>query len=270
MAANRANDKQTVEDESSTASAIDSSEFMTYVLRLPKCDTGRKMMSEYVIPVPEIASIPVAGGGEFPVRRVYCIGRNYAAHSIEMGDDPNRDPPFFFQKNPNNLDPSGEFPYPQSTQDVHYEIELAVALKSGGTNISVDNALEHVFGYAPCLDMTRRDLQSEAKAKGRPWEIGKAFERSGPIGPLQTVAEVGHPNQGRVELLVNGTVQQEGDLNQMIWKVPEIISYLSDYFELAAGDVIMSGTPSGVGPVVKGDVMVVNIEGIKSLTVSVT
>lgn len=227
-------------------------------------------MSDYVISPPQIHSIPVEGGGEFPVRRVYCIGRNYAAHSIEMGDDPDRDPPFFFQKNPNNLDASGDFPYPEKTNDVHFEIEMAVALKKGGTNIAVSDALEHVYGYAPCLDMTRRDLQGEAKKKGRPWEIGKAFERSGPIGPLQTIPEVGHPDNGRVELLVNGEVKQEGDLNQMIWKVPEMISYLSDYFELEAGDVIMSGTPAGVGPIVRGDVMQVNIEGLNSLTVNVT
>lgn len=227
-------------------------------------------MSEYVISAPAIPVVPVKGGGEFPVRRVYCIGRNYAAHSIEMGDDPDRDPPFFFQKNPNNLDASGDFPYPEKTNDVHYEIEMAVALKEGGTNIPVSSALDHVYGYAPCLDMTRRDLQGEAKKKGRPWEIGKAFERSGPIGPIQTVAEVGHPSDGRVELLVNGEVQQEGDLNQMIWKVAEMISYLSDYFELQAGDVIMSGTPAGVGPIVKGDVMVVNIAGLIPLTVKVT
>lgn len=226
-------------------------------------------MSDYVISPPQIHSIPVESGGKFPVRRVYCIGRNYAAHSIEMGDDPDRDPPFFFQKNPNNLDASGDFPYPEKTSDVHFEIEMAVALKKGGTNIAVGDALEHVYGYAPCLDMTRRDLQGEAKKKGRPWEIGKAFERSGPIGPLQTVAEVGHPDNGRVELLVNGEIKQEGDLNQMIWKVPEMISYLSDYFELEAGDVIMSGTPAGVGPIVRGDVMQVNIEGINSLTVNV-
>jgi len=226
-------------------------------------------MPDYVISAPKTPTIPVQGGGEFPVRRVYCIGRNYAAHSIEMGDDPDRDPPFFFQKNPNNLDSSGDFPYPEQTTDVHYEIEMAVALKTGGTNIPVAEALDHVYGYAPCLDMTRRDLQNDAKKKGRPWEIGKAFERSGPIGPLQTVAQVGHPATGRVELLVNGEVQQEGDLNQMIWKVPEMISYLSDYFELQPGDVIMSGTPSGVGPIVKGDVMVVNIAGLESLTVKV-
>jgi len=226
-------------------------------------------MSDYVIPVPKIPTIPVVGGGEFPVRRVYCVGRNYAAHSIEMGDDPERDPPFFFQKNPDNLDASGEFPYPPQTADVHHEVEMAVALKKGGTNIPVSEALEHVYGYAPCLDMTRRDLQGEAKAKGRPWEIGKAFERSGPIGPLQTVFQIGHPANGRVELLVNGEVKQEGDLNQMIWKVPEMISHLSDYFELQPGDVIMSGTPAGVGPIVKGDVMLVNITGLETLTVKV-
>lgn len=226
-------------------------------------------MSEYVITAPKLHTIPVKGGGEFPVRRVYCIGRNYAAHSIEMGGNPDRESPFFFQKNPDNLDASGNFPYPGKTSDVHHEIEMAVALKSGGTNISVDRALEHVFGYATCLDMTRRDLQAEAKKTGRPWEIGKAFERSGPIGPLQPVSEVGHPDTGRVELLVNGEVRQEGDLDQMIWKVPEMISYLSDYFELQSGDVIMSGTPSGVGPVVRGDIMVVNIAGLQSLTVKV-
>lgn len=135
-------------------------------------------MSNYVIPTPSIPAIPVAGGGEFPVRRIYCIGRNYAAHAVEMGHDPDRDPPFFFQKNPNNLDPSGEFPYPPKTSDVHHEVELVVALKAGGTNISTEDALDHVWGYAVSLDMTRRDLQAEAKKLGRPWDISKAFERS--------------------------------------------------------------------------------------------
>jgi len=186
-----------------------------------------------------------------------------------MGDDPDRDPPFFFQKNSNNLDPSGEFPYPPKTSDVHFEVEMAVALKTGGTSISVKDALDHVFGYAPCLDMTRRDLQGEAKKMGRPWEIGKAFERSGPIGPLQPASRIGHPSAGRVELKVNGEVKQEGDLNQMIWKVPEMIAYLSEYFELAPGDIIMSGTPSGVGPVARGDIMEVNIQGLLPLSVKV-
>ena len=226
-------------------------------------------MPDYVIPTPPVADIPVAGGGRFPVRRVYCIGRNYAAHAIEMGHDPDREPPFFFQKNPDNLDASGDFPYPEKTSDVHHEVELLVALKSGGTNIPVANALDHVWGYGLSLDMTRRDLQGEAKKLGRPWEIGKAFERSGPVGPLHPVSEVGHLDQGRIELKVNGTVKQEGDLNQMIWKVPEMISYLSDYFQLAAGDVIMSGTPAGVGPIRRGDKMEASVEGLGVLLVKV-
>ena len=227
-------------------------------------------MAKLVITAPPIVELAVQGTDDkFPVRRVYCIGRNYAAHAIEMGHDPDREPPFFFQKNPDNLDMSGEFPYPPKTSDVHHEIEMAVMLKSGGKNISVDNALDHVYGYALSLDMTRRDLQGEQKKMGRPWEIGKAFERSAPVGIIHTVESVGHLDQGRVELKVNGEVKQEGDLNQMIWKVPEMISYLSDYFELAAGDVILSGTPSGVGPVVKGDTMQMSVEGLGSMTVAV-
>lgn len=226
-------------------------------------------MLGFVIPQPSIVAIPVAGGGLFPVRRVYCIGRNYADHVVEMGGDPNRESPFFFQKNPSNLDPSGEFPYPPHSTDVHHEVELVVALKSGGANIPLDKALGHVWGYAPALDMTRRDLQNEAKKLGRPWEVSKAFERSGPVGLLQPAAKVGHLTQGRIELKVNGAVKQTGDLNQMIWKVPEMIAYLSEYFELAAGDIIFSGTPSGVGPVSRGDRMEVNIDGLESFTVKV-
>lgn len=225
-------------------------------------------MSDLVIPSPPVTTIPVASGGSFPVRRVYCIGRNYAAHAIEMGHDPDREAPFFFQKNPDNLDTSGAFPYPSHTSDVHHEAELTVVLKSGGTNIPVESALEHVYGYALSLDMTRRDLQGEMKKAGRPWEIGKAFERSAPIGPIHTAQEVGHLDSGAITLKVNGTLRQEGDLNQLIWKTPEMISYLSEYFELAAGDVIMTGTPSGVGPVVRGDVMEMTVEGLGSLKVT--
>lgn len=227
-------------------------------------------MPSYVFEPAEIAAMPINGSDAIlPVRRVYCIGRNYAAHAIEMGHDPDREPPFFFQKNPNNLDFSGEFPYPEKTSDVHHEIEMIVALKSGGTDIPLDRALDHVWGYGVGLDMTRRDLQGKAKEMGRPWEIGKAFERSAPCGPLRPVSEVGHPSSGTVELKVNGVSKQTGDLNQMIWKVPEMISYLSDYFELAAGDVIMTGTPSGVGPVVAGDIMEVHVEGVDDLVVKV-
>jgi fumarylpyruvate hydrolase len=227
-------------------------------------------MPDYVIDPPKQTALPVAGtSAMFPVRRVYCIGRNYAAHAIEMGHDPDREPPFFFQKNPSNLDPSGEFPYPPHSSDVHHEVELAVYLKSGGVNIPVREALDHVYGYGLSLDMTRRDLQGEMKKMGRPWEIGKAFERSAPAGPVHPADVVGHPAEGAITLKVNGELRQEGDLNQMIWKVPEMISYLSDYFELSAGDVIQSGTPSGVGPVAKGDVMEMEVEGFGAFTVSV-
>jgi fumarylpyruvate hydrolase len=226
-------------------------------------------MSDFAIPAPPIATIPVAGGGAFPVRRVYCIGRNYAAHAIEMGHDPDREPPFFFQKNPDNLDASGSFPYPAQSFDVHHEVELLVALGSGGTDIKIEDALSHVWGYAPSLDMTRRDLQGTAKKQGRPWEIGKAFERSAPVGPLRAASEVGHLDAGLIELTVNGETRQTGDLNQMIWKVPEMIAYLSDYFELAAGDVILSGTPAGVGPVARGDVLCAKINGLDDLTVNI-
>lgn len=227
-------------------------------------------MPDFVIEKPPIVALAVAGtDAVFPVRRVYCIGRNYAAHAVEMGHDPDREPPFFFQKNPDNLDASGEFPYPPHSSDVHHEVEMAVALKSGGSNIALDQALEHVFGYGVSIDMTRRDLQGAAKKSGRPWEIGKAFERSAPVGPIHPVSAVGHLDHGRVELKVNGDVRQEGDLNQMIWKVPEMISHLSEYFELAPGDVILSGTPAGVGPVARGDRMEASVEGIGTLSVSV-
>ena len=226
-------------------------------------------MTRYVIPEPPRATIPVKGGGTFPVRRVYCIGRNYAAHAIEMGHDPDREAPFFFQKNPENLDPSGQFPYPPMSRDVHHEMEMVVALKSGGRDIALEDALAHVYGYAIGFDMTRRDLQAQMKKAGRPWEIGKAFERSAPVGLLHGVDGVGHLATGRITLSVNGQMRQDGDLNQMIWKVPEMISYLSQYYDIAAGDVIMSGTPAGVGPVERGDVMVGTIEGLGELQVTV-
>ena len=227
-------------------------------------------MPQFAIEVPPVVALPIATNSAlFPVRRVYCIGRNYAAHAIEMGHDPDREPPFFFQKNPNNLTPSGTFPYPPRSEDVHHEVEVAVMLKSGGTDIAAGDALDHVFGYALSLDMTRRDLQGVQKKMGRPWEIGKAFEHSAPTGPIHPVSDVGHLDKGRIALTVNGEIRQEGDMNQMIWKVPEIIACLSEYFELAAGDVILSGTPAGVGPVERGDTMIAEAEGLGSMTVSV-
>ena len=225
---------------------------------------------KYVVNPPRGVALPVAGTEAlFPVRRVYCIGRNYAAHAIEMGHDPNREAPFFFQKNPDNLNTSGTFPYPPKSSDVHHEVEMAVMLKSGGRGISVDEALGHVFGYAIALDMTRRDLQGEQKKLGRPWEIGKAFEGSAPVGPVHDAGVVGHLEAGRIALSVNGELRQEGDLNQMIWKVPEQIAYLSEYYELSAGDVIFSGTPSGVAAVARGDVLEMSVEGLGSMSVTV-
>ncbi|EEE45158.2 fumarylacetoacetate hydrolase family protein [Roseibium alexandrii] len=227
-------------------------------------------MRTFVFAPPAVPAVPVDGTSDlFPVRRVYCIGRNYAAHAVEMGHDPDKEPPFFFQKNPDNLNTSGTFPYPPKSDDVHHEIELAVALKSGGRNIPVNKALDHLFGYAVSLDMTRRDLQGNAKKMGRPWEIGKAFEQSAPITPIVPAADCGHLSEGKIQLTVNGDLRQEGDLNQMIWKVPEMISYLSEYFELSPGDVIQTGTPAGVGPVVRGDKLVGSVEGLPTLEVTV-
>ena len=227
-------------------------------------------MPDYVIDPPARPALPVTGSDAlFPVRRVYCIGRNYAAHAVEMGHDPDREPPFFFQKNPDNLDVSGEFPYPPHSDDVHFEVEMAVALKSGGTDIPVESAMDHVWGYGIALDMTRRDLQGEMKRMGRPWEVGKAFERSAPASALTPAATCGHLSRGRIALSVDGALRQEGDLDQMIWKVPEMIACLSEHFELAAGDVILSGTPAGVGRIERGQTMTAEVEGLGALTVRV-
>ena len=225
---------------------------------------------DYIFKPASQVSLPIRGTDtQFPVRRIYCIGRNYADHAIEMGHDPNREAPFFFQKNAQNIDISGTFPYPPQTNDVHHEIELVIALKSGGANIDESEALQHVYGYAIALDMTRRDLQGEAKKTGRPWEIGKAFERSAPMSALVPVADTGYLDAGRISLSINGEMRQDGDLNQMIWKVPEMISYLSRFYDIAAGDLIMSGTPAGVGPVEKGDVLTGDIEGLGTLVTKV-
>lgn len=228
-------------------------------------------MPEFAFPPAKTTTLPIQDRDVlFPVRRIYCIGRNYADHAIEMGHDPDKEPPFFFQKNPDNADTSGVFPYPAETSDVHHEIELAVALGSGGTDIPESTALSHVFGYGVALDMTRRDLQGQMKKAGRPWEIGKAFERSAPVGALVTADRVGHPENGAITLHVNGDLRQSGDLNQMIWKVPQMIAWLSRFYTLAAGDVILSGTPAGVAAVKRGDRMEAAIDGIGTLSVEVT
>ncbi|MEH6403663.1 MAG: fumarylacetoacetate hydrolase family protein [Sneathiella sp.] len=228
------------------------------------------VIANFVFNPPDVVGAPIKGTQNlFPVRRIYCIGRNYAAHAIEMGHDPDREPPFFFQKNPDNLDFTGEFPYPAKSSDVHHEMELVVALKTGGVNIALEEALDHVYGYALGLDMTRRDLQGEMKKLGRPWEIGKAFERSAPMGPIVRASDIGHPSAGKIQLKVNNEIRQSGDVNQLIWKIPEMIAHLSEYYELAAGDLIFSGTPAGVAAVEKGDVMVCQIEGFDDYTVRV-
>ncbi len=207
----------------------------------------------------------------FPVRRIYCVGRNYADHAIEMGHNPDKEPPFFFQKNPDNLLLDGaDFPYPSKTQDVHHEIELVAALGKGGANISVKTAMDHIFGYAVGLDMTRRDLQAEVKKMGRPWDIAKAFEHSAPMSGIVSVSEIGHPSVGEICLDVNGVRKQSGNLGQMIWKTSEIISYLSKLFTLAPGDLIFTGTPAGVGPVQRGDLLeghIVSVGSVSTLVV---
>ena len=223
-----------------------------------------------VIPALEPVLLPVEGVTErFPVRRVYCVGRNYADHAIEMGHDPSREPPFFFQKNPDNLYAGSEFPYPPLSSDVHHEVELVMALAEGGADIPVEEALSKVYGYAVGVDFTRRDVQDKAKKMSRPWEAAKAFEHSAPISALVPAEKIGHPQQGTVWLDVNGERRQSGDLNQMIWKLPEIVAELSKLFVLAAGDVIMTGTPAGVGPVKRGDTVACGVDGVGELTLTV-
>ncbi|MBU0645319.1 MAG: fumarylacetoacetate hydrolase family protein [Alphaproteobacteria bacterium] len=221
----------------------------------------------YVFPPAPQATIAVDGTDDrLPVRRIFCVGRNYAAHAREMGKDPDRDPPFFFTKPADAVVDSGEtVAYPPETENFHYEAELVVAIGSGGKNITEADSLSHVWGYAVGNDLTRRDLQLVAREQGRPWDWGKAFDRSAVIGPVFPVAKVGHPSSGSIKLTVNGETKQDADLNELIWSVPEIISILSHSIALAPGDLIMTGTPAGVGPLVEGDVCVVSIEGLGSI-----
>jgi fumarylpyruvate hydrolase len=223
----------------------------------------------YAIPLPDPVTLPVTdSGAAFPVLRVFCVGRNYAEHAVEMGHDPDREPPFFFMKPAVAVVAGGgPLPFPPATEELHHEIELVVALHSGGADLPVEGALDHVFGYAVGLDMTRRDLQNRAKEMGRPWDMGKGFDRSAPISAIRTAAAIGHPERGAIRLRVNGELRQEGDLAQQIWKVPETIAYLSTLVELRPGDLIMTGTPAGVGRVVPDDVLEGHIDGVGDLRV---
>jgi fumarylpyruvate hydrolase len=220
-------------------------------------------MSDYVIAPPVIAAVPIKGSSQmFPVRRIFCVGRNYAEHAIEMGSDPTREPPFYFAKPADALVVNdADMPYPPMTKQLHHEMELVVAIGSAGANIPVEQAMAHVWGYCAGLDMTRRDLQNEAKKTGRPWDMGKGFDHSAPMGALVPARGV-DVSKGRIELKVNGKVTQTSDLSKLIWSVPEVISNLSHLVRLAPGDLIMTGTPEGVAAVQKGDLLEGVVEGV--------
>lgn len=224
----------------------------------------------FVIPAHAIPSIPVAGTGQaFPVRRIWCVGRNYLEHIRELGND-ERQPPFFFAKHADMLAPDGAIvPYPSLTKDFQHEVELAVALKSGGLNIAADKALDHVYGYGVSIDLTRRDLQMASRKKEQPWEIGKSFDQSAPCGAIRPASEIGHPSKGKIWLSVNGTERQKGDLSEMIWNVAEIISKLSLQVSLGAGDLILTGTPAGVAALSPGDNIECGVDGIGTLKVQI-
>jgi fumarylpyruvate hydrolase len=225
----------------------------------------------YVIPAPAQTSVEVAGSSErFPVHRIYCVGRNYAAHAREMGMDPEREPPFFFSKPADAVVPNGApVPYPPRTGNLHHEIELVVAIGAGGRDIPLADALAHVYGYAVGNDLTRRDLQFAAREKGQPWDVSKGFDRSAPVTAIRRAAEVGHPERGRIWIEVNGERRQQADLSEMIWSVPEIVAELSTLFDLAPGDLIFTGTPAGVGPVQRGDSLVGGIDGLETLRTTI-
>jgi fumarylpyruvate hydrolase len=229
------------------------------------------MANSYVIDAPAAPSIPVAGQkARFPVHRIYCVGRNYAAHAREMGKDPEKEPPFFFMKPADAIVPDGgEVHYPPGTSNLHHEIELVVAMHRGGFQIPAARALDHVYGYAVGLDMTRRDLQLQARDTGRPWDFGKAFDESAPLTAIYPVASHGHHSAGAITLEVNGEMRQQADLEDMIWNVPDTIAFLSNYYHLQPGDLIYTGTPAGVGAVVRGDKLVGKVAGLAELRVTI-
>ncbi|MDH3596487.1 MAG: fumarylacetoacetate hydrolase family protein [Rhodospirillales bacterium] len=225
----------------------------------------------YVVPFPEAPSLEVVGeGGRFPVRRIFCVGRNYAAHAREMGKDPDREPPFFFMKPAEAIVPSGaKLPYPPFTQDLHHEIELVAAIGREGAEIAESAALDYVYGYAVGIDLTCRDLQAEAKKMGRPWEVAKGFDRSAPCGAVQPASAIGHPASGPIWLRVGDEPKQSGDLSELIWPVPALISILSRTFRLLPGDLIFTGTPAGVGPLARGDHVTGGVEGVGTVEIEI-
>lgn len=226
-------------------------------------------MSDFVFDPPPQAYVPVAGGGRFPVRRIYCVGRNYAEHAREMGGNPEA-PPFFFGKPADALVIDGApVPYPTETADLHHEIELVAAIGRGGSEIAVDNALDYVWGYAVGLDMTRRDRQADAKKAGRPWDTAKGFDHSAPIGTLAPSHTIGHPGRGRISLSVNGATRQDADIADMIWDLPHVVAHLSHWVELRPGDLIFTGTPAGVAAVVRGDRLEGEIAGIGTVATTI-
>lgn len=221
------------------------------------------------IPVPTPILVATSAGNAFPVRRLFCIGRNYAAHAREMGANPDREPPFFFTAWAETVVPGGgRIAYPQGTADYHHEIELVVAIGESGRNIPIEKALSIVHGYAVGLDMTRRDLQAEAKSAGRPWDVAKNVEQSKPVGKIRSGPGF-DPSAGSIVLSVNGEEKQRGDLGDMIWSVAEVIAHISNFYRLEPGDLIFTGTPSGVGPVGVGDRLVCEIEGLETLAISI-
>jgi fumarylpyruvate hydrolase len=227
--------------------------------------------TEYVLPPPSVSSVAVAGeDARFPVRRIFCVGRNYAAHAREMGRDPDREPPFFFLKPADTVvDNGATVPYPPETSNFQYEIELIVAIGKGGFNIPPEKALDHVFGYGVGIDLTRRDLQLQARELGRPWDWGKGFDLSAPIAPLRQVEDVGHPAKGRIWLAVNGQVKQDSDIAKLIWPIPDVISIASRSMELRPGDLIMTGTPEGVGPIQRGETITGGVDGIGEIKIAI-
>jgi fumarylpyruvate hydrolase len=226
---------------------------------------------DYVVPFSGVPTVPVEGTTPpFPIRRIYCVGRNYAAHAREMGHDPDREPPFFFMKPADTVAPGGgDVRYPPRTADLHHEVELVAAIGAGGSDIARGDALSHVCGYAVGIDLTRRDLQALAKGLSRPWEVGKVFDQAAPMSRIRQAEDTGHPTEARIWLAVNGEVRQDGNLSQMIWSVPEVITHLSSLFTLAPGDLIFTGTPAGVGALERGDVVKAGVEGVGELRITI-